>query len=153
MRLPRRWRSAALATALLTAAAATTAAAPAPAHTPAHVRTAPANAPRQAGSSLRAAELPEPSPVATAREELAQLTVADPHPMTGYSREKFPHWITQYGKCNTREVVLARDGVDVKQDEECRAISGTWTSPYDDKIITESTGLDIDHTVSAPATT
>ncbi|MFE9492247.1 MULTISPECIES: hypothetical protein [unclassified Streptomyces] len=40
----------------------------------------------------------------------------------GYSRAKFPHWITQHGTCDTREVVLQRDG----QDDQCRAVSGTW---------------------------
>ncbi|MBA9043338.1 MULTISPECIES: hypothetical protein [Streptomyces] len=33
--------------------------------------------------------------------------------MTGYSPAKFPHWTTQYGTCDTREVVLTRDGEDV----------------------------------------
>ncbi|MFB7509820.1 HNH endonuclease family protein, partial [Streptomyces broussonetiae] len=93
-------------------------------------------------------DLPEPPPADVVRKELAELTVAAPHPMTGYSRSKFPHWITQYGTCDTREVVLARDGQDVVQDEQCRAVSGIWYSAYDGKVSTRpSTEVDIDHVV------
>ncbi|MFC4035133.1 HNH endonuclease family protein [Streptomyces polygonati] len=97
------------------------------------------------------AALQEPSPADTARTELAQLTVAEPHSMAGYSRAKLPHWITQHGACDTREVVLQRDGQDVKQDDQCRAISGTWTSPYDSKEITSASMIDIDHVVPLAA--
>ncbi len=67
--------------------------------------------------------------------------------MAGYSRAKFPHWIKQHGECDTREVVLARDGQDVKQDEKCRAVSGTWLSEYDGKELTAAGQVDIDHVV------
>ncbi|MDF2269332.1 HNH endonuclease family protein [Streptomyces coacervatus] len=92
-------------------------------------------------------EMPEPPAAAVAIDELQTLTVEAPHPMTGYSRAKFPHWATQFGKCDTREVVLARDGVNVKQDEECRAVSGTWRSQYDNKTVTTASQIDIDHMV------
>lgn len=93
-------------------------------------------------------DLPEPPPAEVVRKELDDLTVADPHPMTGYSRSKFPHWVTQYGTCDTREVVLARDGQDVVRDEQCRAVSGIWYSAYDGKVATRpSTEVDIDHVV------
>ncbi|MEK8169815.1 hypothetical protein NKH77_08380 [Streptomyces sp. M19] len=82
-----------------------------------------------------------------ARAELAELRVEAPHSMNGYSRSKFPHWIRQHEQCDTREVVLARDGRDVKQDAQCRAESGTWISPYDDKEFTAASQLDIDHIV------
>ncbi|MGW5370343.1 hypothetical protein ACWER6_23420 [Streptomyces sp. NPDC004009] len=61
-------------------------------------------------------DLPEPPPADIVRKELGELDVAAPHPMTGYSRARFPHWIIQYGTCDTREVVLERDGQDVVQD-------------------------------------
>ncbi|MFG2697230.1 HNH endonuclease family protein [Kitasatospora sp. NPDC048407] len=96
-------------------------------------------------------QLPEPPPVEQARTELDQLTVEAPHSMEGYTREKFPHWIKQYGTCDTREVVLARDGQDVLQDDQCRAVSGTWVSPYDDKTFTDAKALDIDHLVPLAA--
>ncbi|MFJ2194077.1 DUF1524 domain-containing protein [Kitasatospora sp. NPDC087861] len=91
--------------------------------------------------------LPEPPSVGVARDELAGLTVAESHSMEGYSRTKFPHWIKQYGECDTREVVLQRDGQDVVQNEKCQAVSGTWVSPYDDKTFTNAKDLDVDHVV------
>ncbi|MFJ5927564.1 hypothetical protein ACIQF6_33715 [Kitasatospora sp. NPDC092948] len=106
---------------------------------PAQAATAPAVAPYRA--------LPEPPALSVARDELAGLTVSEPHSMDGYSREKFPHWATQPGQCDTREVVLARDGQDVVQDSECRAVAGLWTSPYDDRSFTDAKQLDIDHVV------
>ncbi|MCX4554326.1 MULTISPECIES: HNH endonuclease family protein [unclassified Streptomyces] len=121
-----------LSAAVLPAAAATAAASPVPAHVVAR-------------PALR--DLPEPPPANVARTELAQLHVEAPRPMTGYSRAKFPHWITQHGQCDTREVVLARDGKNVKQDEKCHAVAGTWVSPYDDKTFTVAGQLDIDHVV------
>ncbi|KOV58794.1 GmrSD restriction endonuclease domain-containing protein [Streptomyces sp. MMG1121] len=125
----------AAATALLAPAiAAPAAATPGPAHHAADPTTA-------------RRDLPEPPPAETVRKELGELNVAAPHPMTGYSRSKFPHWIIQYGTCDTREVVLKRDGKDVVQDEQCRAVAGTWTSPYDGKTFTASGQLDIDHVV------
>ncbi|GGU51692.1 hypothetical protein [Streptomyces violascens] len=72
--------------------------------------------------------LPEPPPADIARDELGDLNVEAPHAMTGYARTKFPHWATQYGQCDTREVVLQRDGHNVAQDDKCRAVQGTWYS-------------------------
>ncbi|MEV0375083.1 HNH endonuclease family protein [Streptomyces sp. NPDC050636] len=103
--------------------------------------------PETAASRLAPPELPEPSPVEVARKELAGLQVEPPHSMDGYSRTKFPHWIKQEGQCDTREVVLARDGDAVEQDEKCRAVSGSWFSEYDDKMLTSSGQIDIDHMV------
>ncbi|GGR30142.1 HNH endonuclease family protein [Streptomyces netropsis] len=91
--------------------------------------------------------MPEPPSVAVARDELAKLTVEAPHSMDGYSRAKFPHWAQQGNKCDTREVVLRRDGEGVTQDDECRAVSGTWKSLYDDKTLTAASQVDIDHMV------
>ena len=91
--------------------------------------------------------MPEPPAADIARTELAGLTVAAPRPMTGYSRAKFPHWVQQGQSCDTREVVLQRDGQNVARDTECRAVSGTWTSLYDDKVLTSAAQADIDHIV------
>ncbi|MEU1690030.1 HNH endonuclease family protein [Streptomyces hirsutus] len=107
----------------------------------------PASARHAANAATTRRDLPEPPPADIVRKELGELNVAAPHPMIGYSRAKFPHWIIQYGTCDTREVVLARDGHDVVQDDQCRAVSGTWVSPYDDKVFTASGQLDIDHVV------
>ncbi|MGW7444960.1 HNH endonuclease family protein [Kitasatospora sp. NPDC054795] len=114
------------------------AAAPAYAHSP-----VPASA--AAGAAHRT--LPEPPPLDVVRAELNELAVQAPHSMAGYSRAEFPHWKIKYGTCDTREVVLARDGQDVVQDDQCRAVSGTWESPYDHKVFTDARQLDVDHVV------
>ncbi|WP_372458253.1 HNH endonuclease family protein [Streptomyces sichuanensis] len=90
---------------------------------------------------------PTPPDAATVRTQLSQLTVKPEGSMDGYSRSKFPHWATQYGQCNTREVVLKRDGQDVEQDGKCAAVSGTWFSPYDGATWHDAQDIDIDHIV------
>ncbi|MET9608208.1 DUF1524 domain-containing protein [Streptomyces sp. NPDC006512] len=91
--------------------------------------------------------LPGMVSAAVARTQLAALTVAKPGTMAGYSRDRFTHWAEQGNKCDTRETVLKRDGADVTQDSECRAVSGSWKSLYDGAAITEAAKLDIDHMV------
>jgi hypothetical protein len=78
---------------------------------------------------------------------LAGLRVAAQGPQTGYSRDLFPHWITQSGTCNTREVVLKRDGTGVVTDSACASTSGSWYSPYDGATWTAASDVDIDHMV------
>ncbi|MCP2257727.1 Protein of unknown function (DUF1524) [Streptoalloteichus tenebrarius] len=82
-----------------------------------------------------------------AAANLDKLKVAPWHAMTGYSREKFKHWVSQGEGCDTRETVLKRDGKDVRTDKECRATSGTWVSVYDGKTVEKAEELDIDHVV------
>ncbi|WP_128980103.1 HNH endonuclease family protein [Streptomyces roseicoloratus] len=96
-----------------------------------------------------AAQAAPPTPVSasTARTYLASLTVKAEGSSSGYSRDLFPHWITQSGACNTREVVLERDGVNVVQDSSCAAVSGSWYSAYDGATWTAASDLDIDHVV------
>ncbi|MFD9369699.1 HNH endonuclease family protein [Streptomyces sp. NPDC060020] len=84
---------------------------------------------------------------AEARTRLAALKVAPVGTMAGYSRDKFTHWAQQGNKCDTREVVLERDGTDVKRDAECRAVSGSWKSLYDGVAVTDAAKMDIDHMV------
>ncbi|MFH8366608.1 HNH endonuclease family protein [Streptomyces sp. NPDC018031] len=92
-------------------------------------------------------QMPEPPPVGTARAELRELEVAAPRSMDGYSRAKFPHWVQHGEQCDTREVVLERDGTDVVRDSMCRAVSGNWESPYDGRTLTAAAQVDIDHMV------
>ncbi|MEC3917547.1 HNH endonuclease family protein [Nocardia sp. CDC160] len=118
-------------------------------------------------------------PVGSAKEIsalLGKLKVADEMPMTGYARERFPHWDTekpehgfgdtfaQYSLCTTRDVVLLRDATGpVKLDpSSCKLTVGTnggWRDQYgvmDKKTnalkpykwTTDSSGLDIDHIVA-----
>jgi hypothetical protein len=86
-----------------------------------------------AAAPAASADLPEPSAESVARTLLAALAVAAPRPMTGYSRERFPRWAAQGSGCDTRKIVLARDGRGVQRDTACRAVSGTWHSLYDDR--------------------
>lgn len=95
--------------------------------------------------------LPEPPPADVARSELRDLNVDAPHAMAGYSRTKFPHWAMQGNQCDTREIVLQRDGQNVVQDDKCRAVSGTWHSEYDGKNLTAASQVDVDHMVPLAA--
>ncbi|GHF56510.1 hypothetical protein FHX82_000049 [Amycolatopsis bartoniae] len=83
----------------------------------------------------------------TARSELASLTVKADGSLTGYSRDEFPHWIDQGNSCNTREVVLKRDGKNVVTGSDCAPTSGSWYSPYDGATWTAASDVDIDHVV------
>ncbi|KAF2760008.1 hypothetical protein EJ05DRAFT_318717 [Pseudovirgaria hyperparasitica] len=101
-----------------------------------------------------AGALPAPVPAppnvpsaSQAQTQLNGLTVKAQGAQDGYSRDLFPHWITQSGTCNTREVVLKRDGTNVVQDSACAAISGSWFSPYDGATWTAASDVDIDHMV------
>lgn len=92
-----------------------------------------------------------PTTAAIAKSELAGLTVRADGSMTGYSRDKFPHWVTQSGTCNTREAVLMRDGTNVVTDSSCAATSGRWFSPYDGATWSAASDVDIDHIVPLAA--
>ncbi|KAJ4375287.1 hypothetical protein N0V83_002373 [Neocucurbitaria cava] len=96
---------------------------------------------------LEARAPPNVPTTAAAKTALAGLTVAAQGPQTGYSRDLFPHWITQSGTCNTRETVLKRDGTSVVTDSACASTSGSWFSPYDGATWTAASDVDIDHMV------
>ncbi|MDT0441781.1 HNH endonuclease family protein [Streptomyces johnsoniae] len=98
-------------------------------------------APQESGTRLPG--LPD---AATAADRLAALTVAEPRAMTGYSRDRFPHWDSADG-CTVRQTVLRRDGEDVTVDDDCRPVSGTWFSAYDGEEYTDDGDIDIDHVV------
>ncbi|MFD9333406.1 HNH endonuclease family protein [Streptomyces sp. NPDC060028] len=107
----------------------------------------PASPPADDGKPAAGEVLPGMVSAAVARSQLAALKVAAPGTMAGYSRAKFTHWAEQGNKCDTREVVLQRDGADVVRDAECRLVSGKWTSLYDAVVVTEASKVDIDHMV------
>ncbi|MEV0402743.1 HNH endonuclease family protein [Actinoallomurus sp. NPDC050550] len=104
--------------------------------------------PLTVGTAVEASAAPPTPPTAAkARTELTKLKVATPGTLTGYSRAKFPHWIDQGHQCNTREVVLKRDGKNVHTNAKCAATSGTWYSPYDGATWHKASDVDIDHMV------
>ncbi|MFG2844279.1 DUF1524 domain-containing protein [Kitasatospora sp. NPDC048296] len=94
---------------------------------------------------------PAPSSVSAARVELEALTVAELRPMTGYSRDRFPHWASQGQNCDVREAVLKRDGQAVTTDAQCKPTSGNWVSPYDGLTVNDPSKIDIDHLVPLAA--
>lgn len=82
-----------------------------------------------------------------ARSLLDELTVAEWGSMSGYSRDRFPHWRERDG-CDVRERVLRRDGEGVTVNEQtCGVRDGTWRSPFDGRRLTEAGDVDIDHLV------
>jgi hypothetical protein len=76
--------------------------------------------------------------------------VAKTGSMSGYSREKFPHWRDTGDNCDVRDTVLKRDGEKVKF-SGCNVVAGTWNSLYDGKVLTEPLQVDIDHMVPLAA--
>ena len=105
---------------------------------------------------ITAAGAPSPPSAGRALSMLDGLTVAPPGSMTGYSRDKFPHWASEaetYGwkepdsSCDVRDAALIRDGKGVEINAECSITSGTWIDPYTGKSLTNSSEVDIDHVV------
>ena len=85
--------------------------------------------------------------VADARAKLDKLTVVTKTgSMSGYRRDKFPHWRETGSNCDVRDTVLKRDGTKVKV-SGCNVVAGTWTSVYDGQKITDPAKVDIDHVV------
>ncbi|HEX5595409.1 MAG TPA: HNH endonuclease family protein [Micromonosporaceae bacterium] len=77
---------------------------------------------------------------------LDQLTVASSGSMSGYKRDRFPHWDKTGVNCNVRDSVLERDGEDLQIDR-CDVVGGRWVSLYDNVVLTDPLKVDIDHMV------
>jgi hypothetical protein len=90
--------------------------------------------------------VPPPPPTDLAPGQLAELTVAAPRSMDGYSPDRFPHWRMADANCDVREAVLIRDGEDVAVAEGCD-VRGLWFSEYDDRSISDIDQVDVDHMV------
>lgn len=105
-----------------------------------------------AATVVVAVPMPMPTPpgipsAATAKSQLASLTVQAAGDGSAYDRDLFPTWDTISGTCNTREYVLKRDATSITVDSACVATSGSWKSPYDGATWTAASDLDIDHMV------
>jgi hypothetical protein len=90
---------------------------------------------------------PTPPSASTAATQLAGLTVKAEGSTSGYSRDLFPHWITQSGTCDTRDEVLKRDGTGVTVDSQCEPTAGRWYSVYDSTWVEDDSSIDIDHII------
>lgn len=104
-------------------------------------------APQQPGGAQAPNQDPPPQGVATALTQLDGLTVAEWATMSGYKRDRFPHWDSQGNSCDTRDVVLQRDGSGVVTADDCKIVDGTWYSVYDGASTTDPQEIDIDHMV------
>lgn len=97
--------------------------------------------------------------LSNARDQLDTLLIAEPRPMSGYSRDRFPHWekATENGwtgvdaACDAREAALIRDGANVKVGKSCSITGGSWVDPYTGTTGTTSSEFDIDHVVPLAA--
>ncbi|PPR03593.1 hypothetical protein CVT26_006134 [Gymnopilus dilepis] len=103
--------------------------------------------PAALSTPLSGRALPTPVSGATAREFLSELVVAVDSNTPAYSRDLFKTWDIITGTCDTREVVLMRDGTNVVTNSACSPTSGNWVSPYDGVPTTLASDLDIDHLV------
>ncbi|MFJ8637225.1 HNH endonuclease family protein [Streptomyces sp. NPDC093568] len=83
------------------------------------------------------------------RDALVVLPVQDDEDRTGYSRDKFRHWIdADRDGCSTRNEVLLDEAVTApEQGDGCRLTGGSWYSPYDGTYFTAARALHIDHLV------
>ncbi|MFF0865230.1 HNH endonuclease family protein [Nonomuraea sp. NPDC003560] len=85
---------------------------------------------------------------ARARRMLAQLRVARPLSLRGYTHRRFqPRWGRHKGRCDVRETVLARDGRRVRRNAACHPVKGVWYSPYDGRRLKSERMVDVDHVV------
>jgi hypothetical protein len=105
----------------------------------------PSDSPGNAGSSSSSG--PGAAGAAAAQTTLASLTIATQHAMTGYSRDRFPHWRKVDEYCDVRDAVLKRDGTGVTASKTCKITKGTWASQYDNKTYKNPDLIDIDHMV------
>ncbi|MCG5217044.1 HNH endonuclease family protein [Streptosporangium sp. KLBMP 9127] len=91
---------------------------------------------------------PQAGAGALAVRALGQLKVAKPLSIRGYSHRRFqPRWAHHKGRCDAREVVLARDGRGVRRNAACHPVKGRWYSPYDGKWLKSERHVDVDHLV------
>jgi hypothetical protein len=88
-------------------------------------------------------------------DKLDRLTIADPGPMTGYTRDRFgqPWRDTDGNGCDQRSDVLIRDADSVRVDSRhsCRVIAIVLLDPYTGKRLDRTRDIQIDHVVPLAA--
>lgn len=78
---------------------------------------------------------------------LDQLRVEPVKEGVKYERKHFPHWRDLDKDClDTRDEVLKRDSL-IPTQGVCDVTSGRWRSPYDGRLVTSASTLEIDHLV------
>lgn len=89
-----------------------------------------------------------------AADALAKLAVKGRAPKTDYARTQFGQGWQSVGRCDTRNMILQRDLINVTVDEDCRVTAGTLHDPYGGRTIQfvrgeeTSDDVQIDHVVA-----
>ena len=80
---------------------------------------------------------------------IADSLVKAPEHNIGYARTYFKLWIdADKDGCNTRAEVLIEEAIlKPKVGKNCALSGGSWLSPYDNKLTSKPSDLDIDHVV------
>ncbi|MEU6646071.1 HNH endonuclease family protein [Saccharomonospora sp. NPDC046836] len=102
---------------------------------------------QQSGDASDSPETGATTDAVAALDQLASLQVRPEDTGNRYDRDDWPHWSSQGNSCNTREIALQQQGQDVRTDDECRAVAGTWLSSYDGVVMHDAGEADIDHMV------
>lgn len=112
--------------------------------TPATAQVAPASVVRPAAATVRTT-----AATVSASALLAHLRVKAHTHRTTYRRTAFRLWIdADHDGENTRAEVLVRQSTTpVTENAHHTVLTGRWTSPYDGKVVTAATKLQIDHVV------
>ncbi len=90
----------------------------------------------------------------TALAVLEQLPVKGRAPKTGYARTQFGNGWQRLQGCDMRNIILARDLIDIKKNNKCQVISGTLVDPYSGTTLhfmrgqMSSQDVQIDHIVA-----
>ena len=89
----------------------------------------------------------------SAMEALAALPTKGRAPKTDYSRDQFGSGWTTINGCDTRNIILNRDLIDVEKNEKCEVVRGTLNDSYTGNIIlfergASSSAVQIDHVVA-----
>ena len=111
-------------------------------------------------AALTLASAPAEAHKAGPYAKLKELRVRTDTSMTGYSRDKFPHWsdAQEYGwtlpsgtpdpgSCDVRDAALIRDGQRVRVGSGCYVSRGRWFDPYTGNVYYRPSDIDIDHMV------
>lgn len=89
-----------------------------------------------------------PTATTTGSQLLAGLLTEAPSSAT-YDRSYFPHWMDEDGDgCDTRREVLIEESLTVPVIGAGCAVSGQWSSLYDDVVTADPSTFDVDHVVA-----
>lgn len=112
------------------------------------------NTPIQSATHKSSKKISVTNTAIVAIDELNKIVIKGRAPKTDYSREQFGAGWVKNGGCDTRNVILNRDLINVIVDDKCNVASGILNDPYTGKIIkflrgsNSSGAVQIDHVVA-----